>query len=104
MLEGKDSQFLELEELYKGLITKVSHNNTILNEEQIGELLRPLQDTVKIKYYITQNGIDSFKTIQVILNPDKKHTEYNIFTEVGNNSKEDYIGVSKLCCGIATTN
>ncbi len=42
---------------------------------------------------------DLLKQIQIIHNPESKHTEYNIFTEEDNDSKADYIGVSKLYCG-----
>ncbi len=97
----KNDKFERLYNLYKSLIDEVLNSDNSLTQELLGELLRPIQDTTKIIYILQTNiNIEHLvNEMEVIPNPDCKHTEYNIFTEEGNDSKEDYIGVSKLCCG-----
>lgn len=73
------------------------------SEEIIGQLLRPLQDCIKIKY--SMDGGSVLITEAIILdNKDNIHAEYNIIQHfqlkhlLKNDAGSTYIGTSKLCC------
>ncbi len=61
---------------------------------------RPLQDSLKLHYYIT-SGMVNYKEVITLDNPYNLHAEYNISTHfpIIKLLDKNYIGVSKLCCG-----
>lgn len=60
------------------------------------QLLRPLQDCTKIKYFI-DNGYD-IGEVKLLDNKEAIHAEYNITQHLPFAGEVDYIGTSKLCC------
>jgi hypothetical protein len=90
------SDFSEITKYYYSLIDFLLKEQK--ETEVMEQLLRPLQDSYKVHYYVKQQGY-SFNKVIVLDNKEGIHADSNIINCFPFANKIEYVGVSKLCCG-----
>lgn len=68
------------------------------NDEIKQQLFRPLQDCLKVKYYLNDSSYSINKVI-ILDNKDNVHADTNVVDHFPLLKSFDYVGVSRLACG-----
>lgn len=91
---------VDIVEVYKNIINVFSSSDELT--VHLESFIRPLQDSYKLySFLIKDNKYQHIHDVVVLDNPNNVHADSNVahYFSNGDYLENNYIGVSKLCCG-----